>query len=262
MAVTGPTRAFTLSFSALSLASGCGGTTGPDTGTAQPGPSASYGYVYVSDESSTPMGEVSSALAGFQRSGSAPQCAVLTSENDCDLLQCAVRETISPDLDAGEVTVEAKQQIKAKRGVDGTYRFPTIQGALWSPGGTITVRVDGNNDDPPAFTTALTAPDSVSVTQPLDSAVVDRAQDLEFAWTGAADGYFFVNTSRNPRISCRWVAADTSRVVPSSLLSRLPAGTIIFTPELDAPTSGALIGDWKFSAEAAWVAAPITVTLQ
>ena len=153
-----------------------------------------------------------------------------------------------------------------KRSIDGAYTPVIVPDALWSGGEQISIRVQGNQEDPPPFNVLLTAPDLPTLTEPSDSTVVDVTRDLAFAWTGAASGYVLVFSVRRPDqdayVSCRWVAPDGSRAVPASLLSGLAAGPTSFFVRIEGPPVGALGGDWTFSASATMDVAHFDLTLQ
>jgi hypothetical protein len=165
------------------------------------------------------------------------------------------------------VSVAAEQQVNLQRGADGTYPSKTFAGPFWTPGGAITIHVQGLNGDPPPFSATLTGPEAVTVTQPTDSAiVVDRTQDLAFAWTGETRDYLMVTTHRSTGqtryISCRWAAPDGTRNVPSSILAGLPAGATSFEVSVVATAATSIIGAWTMSASATVGVSTISATLQ
>jgi hypothetical protein len=135
-------------------------------------------------------------------------------------------------LDAGAVTASAKQMVSLVYGGDGTYAPAAssyLAYPLFDPGQTIAVDGAGKQGDPPAFHLAFSAPGRISLSSPTGSPIVlDRTQDSTFAWTATFGDVVVVNLGSGSaaQVQCEWPMAEGQGVVPSSILSGLPAGTV------------------------------------
>jgi hypothetical protein len=174
------------------------------------------------------------ATAAFVRLSSVVgSCRTLADDGICRLTDCPEPVTTpTPSLDAGTVRVIGEQTIELARGANGAYTPPSITGAIWTPGQSVTAEWDGTNGDPPALSTLLEGPGPVRLAMG-PTVTVDPNQGLVVAWQGT---------------------------VPASVLSGMPLGS----HEFQATASTSIIrsaGVWSFTVGASSYAGTVSLSL-
>jgi hypothetical protein len=152
---------------------------------------------------------------------------------ECTVYDCARNDPGGALAPTGKITVTVGgRSVSIEPDHTGGYG-PTKNAmpALFHGGETVAFDV-GESAQVPHHGASLVAPSSVTLSKPTPTSpiFIDRAQDLEFAWTGGTTGelLFAVAVQRVDGSlvseSCRFPVARGSATVPASTLARLPAG--------------------------------------
>lgn len=180
--------------------------------------------------------------AGFYQPGTRGEDCVRTMVAGCRLDTCTAAERddgrpVAPNAGAIELTVDAAASaaLVLTPDADGRYAPAAGPSRLWNAGDPVRLRAAGN-DAAPGFDVTLTAPGTIDVSAPGfaygQPTVIDRAADLEVAWTnppeaaGAEVLVFLTSVSAQGHTDaiCRLPAGPGRGAVPAAVLARLPAG--------------------------------------
>jgi VCBS repeat-containing protein len=136
---------------------------------------------------------------------------------------------LHPNIGAITVMTPSTNHTLSPQG-DGTYLPLAIAGTLWSAAGA-TVNITGTGADYGAFSVMLPGPTSITVTNPQAGALdVPRTGDLTITWTDGTTGHVTVEIDGAAQsLSCDFVVASGSAIVPRQALSMLDAGAATMT---------------------------------
>lgn len=140
---------------------------------------------------------------------------------------------------------------------DGSYTAVTGQSRLWTAGQTLAVQADG--DEVPAFTGSVAGVDAALVSAPAFPAAgtamsISRSQSLTVSWSGQTAGNIFVILARSDTAgavthtvsaTCTYPASVGSAVVPSTVLSAIPAGDSGSFAVYGGDRAELAAGDWS-----------------
>ena len=198
---------------------------------AGPPATARAGRVLVTYEALPSGGSSGGMTVRFQETTSS-SCS-MRKVGSCDVTRCDLVNGTSPsftNLGAGAVSVTGgSSPMTVTPASDGSYSF---SGALatFTAGSDVTMSASG--DAIAAFSTHVTFPASITVTNPGASGpVIDHTKDLALAWTGGGSSQVLVNITetvldRAVIIQCVFDAAGGSATVPAAALSDLEAATL------------------------------------
>jgi hypothetical protein len=221
---------------------------------------AGTAYVYLT-HTTTSMVDLRSTTLGaafYQALPSSPttSCSI-TTDGACVVTVCVGTTPTAmtpPPAGGGDVTISGPNHSATLHTGSDSSEYQTTQSLYWSGGETLSFSSTGAVVGP--FSDTLVVPNQIQVTSPYlpagTTVPISRASGLTLQWSGggAGEAVFTVGASYSGGSTgavCRYPAAQSPQVVPSSVLSKIPSGVASFSASTQS-THDQLIGGWQVTA--------------
>ena len=226
---------------------GATGGSGGAAGGGGSGGSAAYEASVAAFSNAAPLPVTSGATAFFREFSDSLPCTTVATYGACEVEDCIFTGPMPTELNAGTITIAGDVRTATLPVMGAGHGEDFVSGQeLFTAGATVSFDAAGSASVPP-FSADVVAPGAVDVTAPtLAGLMIDRATDLNVAWTGGTTGQVRVVMDAGMDgsatfVVCQYDATDGAAVIPSMALGHLqngPGFILIDVLERQTLTSG------------------------